>query len=68
MEQVLFWVIYFGGLVSSFFLGGWIVIQYYESKRNSHIPENFCIDGKHYFTVDGTPNGTRRCMRCGLSE
>ena len=62
METIIFWLVYFGGIVATFLLG--MKIGYGLPKNKVNL-DNICIDGVHHFVSNGTPNGTMRCTRCG---
>lgn len=64
MQHIIFWTIYFGGLVSVFLLG--MKIGYGLTKIK--VSGNVCIDGFHHFVVDGSPNGRMKCKRCNFIE
>ena len=66
METITFWVIYFVGIISAFLLGAWST-----HKPNKDIrwnSETVCLDGRHQFQANGTPNGTMICRRCKIME
>ena len=64
-NEIIFWAIYFGGLISVFLLG--MKIGYGLPKKPANL-DRVCIDGVHHFVSNGSPNGTVICQRCGLLE
>ena len=60
--EILFWIIYFGGLIGCFILG--IRFGYSNQKPRIKMNGDVCLNGEHNFVKDGSPSDTYVCTKC----